>query len=123
MAQWIRRPPTERKIPGSIPGVEALPFGSHIFCVLATFPFVYWQLSLLCIRLIIDALQSTKHLQNAKHLGCILCLFSYRLEGKESTAKSFINEHRSSLWNQNAESTGGSQWQKVFWIKPVEPEC
>ena len=22
MAQWIRRPPTERKIPGSIPGVE-----------------------------------------------------------------------------------------------------
>ena len=23
MAQWIRRPPTERKIPGSIPGVEA----------------------------------------------------------------------------------------------------
>ena len=24
MAQWIRRPPTERKIPGSIPGVEAL---------------------------------------------------------------------------------------------------
>ena len=24
MAQWIRRPPTERKIPGSIPGVEVL---------------------------------------------------------------------------------------------------
>ena len=26
MAQWIRRPPTERKIPGLIPGVEACSF-------------------------------------------------------------------------------------------------
>ena len=30
MAQWIRRPPTERKIPGSIPGVEDLHFVMQI---------------------------------------------------------------------------------------------
>ncbi len=34
MAQWIRRPPTERKIPGSIPGVEAPLFvGTSPFCM------------------------------------------------------------------------------------------
>jgi len=32
MAQWIRRPPTERKIPGSIPGVEALIFLWELLC-------------------------------------------------------------------------------------------
>ena len=61
MAQWIRRPPTERKIPGSIPGVEAHLFAFKVSCMCIQKAFCHRLLALESLSLLDKLAMESKY--------------------------------------------------------------